>query len=97
MATTPSLGLLERALDQAGTIVGRVRVDQASLPTPCTEFDVRALVNHLVFDMQTFAAGVRGGERGSPDADLIGTDWSGAYDTARIARHPAGDPAFRSL
>jgi uncharacterized protein (TIGR03086 family) len=83
MAATPSLGLLERSLDQAGSIISRIRADQASVPTPCTEFDVRALVNHLVFDVQMFAVGVRGGERGSPDADLIGTDWIGAYNAAR--------------
>ena len=83
MATTPSLGLLERALDQAGAIIARTRPDQAGLPTPCIEFDVHALVNHLVFDVQMFTSGVRGGERGSPDADLIGSDWSGAYDAAQ--------------
>jgi uncharacterized protein (TIGR03086 family) len=85
MAATPSLGLLERALDQAGTIIARIQADQAGLPTPCPEFDVRALVNHLVFDLQTFTAGVNGGERGSPDADLIGNDWIGRYDSARTS------------
>jgi uncharacterized protein (TIGR03086 family) len=85
MSTTPSLGLLERALDQTGTVIARVRADQAGLPTPCHEFDVRALVNHIVFDVQMFTAGVSGGERGSPDADLVGNDWMGAYDTSRTA------------
>jgi uncharacterized protein (TIGR03086 family) len=85
MVATPSLGLLERALDQAGSIIARTQPDQAGLPTPCTEFDVRALVNHFVFDVQMFTAGVSGGERGAPDADLIGNDWSGAYDAARTS------------
>jgi uncharacterized protein (TIGR03086 family) len=85
MAAAPSLELLERALDQAGTIIARVRPDQASLPTPCTEWDVRALVNHFVFDLHAFTAGVTGGERGSPDADLIDSDWIAAYDAARTS------------
>jgi len=85
MATTPSLELLERALDQAGTAIARVRADQAGLPTPCSEFDVRALVNHIVFDVQMFTASINGTERGSPAADLIGDDWSGSYDAARTA------------
>jgi uncharacterized protein (TIGR03086 family) len=89
MAATPSLELLERALDQAGTIVSRIRPDQASMSTPCAEFDVRALVNHLVFDMQTFAFNIGGGEHGSPDDDLIGSDWSDAYATARVALEDA--------
>jgi len=85
MASTPSLALLERALDQAGTIISRIRPDQAGLPTPCTEFDVRQLVNHLVFDIQMFASTIGGGERGSPDEDLIGSDWSVAYAAARAS------------
>ena len=89
MAATPSLELLDRALDQAGTIIGRIRPDQAGLPTPCTEFDVRALVNHLVFDIQMFAAGVAGGAPGSPGEDLIGSDWSNAYATARVSLEDA--------
>jgi uncharacterized protein (TIGR03086 family) len=89
MAATPSLELLERALDQAGSIIARIRPDQAALPTPCTEFDVRALVNHVVFDIQTFAYNVGGGARGEPDDDLIGSDWSGAYAAAQVSLEDA--------
>jgi uncharacterized protein (TIGR03086 family) len=89
MAATPSLELLERALDQAGTIITRIRPDQASLPTPCTEFDVRALVNHLVFDMQMFAYNIGGGKHGEPNDDLIGSDWNDAYAAARVALEDA--------
>jgi uncharacterized protein (TIGR03086 family) len=85
MAAMPTLGLLERALDQTGGIIARVRPDQAGLQTPCTEFDVRALVNHIVYDLHVFTAGVSGGERDSPGADLIGDNWAGAYYAARAA------------
>lgn len=85
MTATPSLELLDRALDQVGTIVSRVRADQAGLPTPCSEFNVRALLNHIVFDVQMFTAGVDGGERSSPDADLLGADWTAAFDAASAA------------
>ncbi|MCA1645384.1 MAG: TIGR03086 family protein [Chloroflexi bacterium] len=85
MASTPSLELLERALDQAGTVIAQVRPDQSRLPTPCTEFDLRALLNHIVFDVRMFAAGVSGGQPPAPEADLIGSDWAGAYDAARTA------------
>ena len=60
MSTTPSLDLLERALDQTGTVIARIRPDQVGSPTPCTEFDVRALVNHIVFDVQVFTAALSG-------------------------------------
>ena len=71
--------MLARALEQTGAIVARVRPDQASSPTPCTDWDVRALVNHTVYDLNLFTSMVTGGERGDPGADLIGDDWSGAY------------------
>jgi uncharacterized protein (TIGR03086 family) len=76
---TPPLELLERALDQTGQIVARIQPQQAGMPTPCEDWDVRALVNHTVYDLQTFTGMVTGAERGAPGADLIGEDWSSAY------------------
>jgi uncharacterized protein (TIGR03086 family) len=77
-----TLDLLESALAQTGDLVAGLRPDQASLPTPCTAFDVRALVNHTVYDLRTFNILLSGGERESPDVDLIGEDWSAAYAAA---------------
>jgi len=85
MPDSDSLALLERALDQTGAIIDRVRLDQASLPTPCTEWNVRQLINHTVYDLHVFTSMVTGAERGSPDADLIGADWSAAYRQAADA------------
>src|SRR5712691_1771623 len=80
--TADPLGLLERAIEQAGRPIARTRADQAHLQTPCSEFDLRALLNHIVYDVRLFAAMLTGAERGSPDADLIDDDWSGAYRAA---------------
>jgi uncharacterized protein (TIGR03086 family) len=85
MAGAPTLDLLGRALDQAGGLIERIRPEQASLPTPCSGWDVRALVNHIVYDVHGFANMLRGQPRGSPDADLIDDDWSGAYRVAAAA------------
>ena len=52
------------------------------MSTPCSEFDVRALVNHIVYDLQVFTATVTGGQRGSPDVDLLGDDWLAAYGSS---------------
>ncbi|MGI9149339.1 MAG: TIGR03086 family metal-binding protein [Chloroflexota bacterium] len=81
-ATDDPLRLLARAIEQCGSIVARVRHAQAGLSTPCSEFDVRALVNHTVYDVQLFTAMLKGQELGSPDADLIEDDWAAAYQTA---------------
>jgi uncharacterized protein (TIGR03086 family) len=76
---------LSHALDQTGAIISRVRSDQATLPTPCALWDVRALVNHVVLDVQRFTATASGAAWEERDADVIGDDWSGAYRRAADA------------
>jgi uncharacterized protein (TIGR03086 family) len=41
------VALLERALNQATAVVGAVTPEQMSLPTPCEDWDVRQLVQHM--------------------------------------------------
>src|ERR1043166_5905190 len=76
------LRLLSRALDQTGAVISRVRPEQAGLPTPCTEFDVHALVNHTVYDVHVFTAMITDAPREQPGADLIGDDWTAAFSAA---------------
>jgi uncharacterized protein (TIGR03086 family) len=76
------IDLLARTLDQTGAIIARVRPEQAALPTPCRSWDVRALVNHVVHDVQQFAAMAGGGRFEQRDDDVIGDDWGGAYRAA---------------
>ncbi len=73
---------LARALNETDAIIARVRPEQATLPTPCRAWDVRALVNHVVQDVRQFAAMVCGEEWEQDDADVIGDDWTGAYRAA---------------
>ena len=56
--------LHRRAVAQTGTAVAAVSPSQLGLPTPCTEYDVRALLSHIIGGL-TRAALV--GE-GDPDA-----------------------------
>jgi uncharacterized protein (TIGR03086 family) len=75
--------LLARALDQTGAIISQVRPEQATLPTPCRSWDVRALVNHVVQDVQQFTAMASGAAWEQHDRDVIGDDdWVGAYREA---------------
>ena len=75
-----SLALLQRSIDQLGATIARVRPEQATRPTPCAAFDVRALVNHVLYDLRQFERMLTGADPGPPDADLLGSqDWSAAY------------------
>jgi uncharacterized protein (TIGR03086 family) len=82
MAGQDTVDQLNTALDQTCAIISRIRPDQANLPTPCTDWNVRALVNHTVYGLQLYTAVVTGGEPPSSDVDLIGTDWTNAYRSA---------------
>ena len=72
--------LYERALDQAGQIVAGVSPDQFGLPTPCSEWDVRTLLEHVVGGNWNSAAAAEGPppQRGGTD-DLPAIDRLAAF------------------
>ncbi|MEX0428328.1 TIGR03086 family metal-binding protein [Nocardioides sp. DS6] len=55
-----SLRVLARALDQAGDVLDHVAPDRLSRTTPCADWDVAALADHLVEAPRRFLAMVRG-------------------------------------
>ena len=79
MTASDPFALLARALDQTGSLIARTKPDQASLPTPCSGWDLRTLVNHTAYDVHVFTTMVTGAERPSPDVDLIDGNWSAAF------------------
>jgi uncharacterized protein (TIGR03086 family) len=54
--------LHHRAMDQTGTIVAAVTPDQLTLPTPCDDYDVRALLSHIVGGLNRIAVAGEGGD-----------------------------------
>ena len=86
----------ERALDEAARLVGGVRSDQMGLPTPCSEWDVRALIAHLVAGNVRFLGVAEGkrAERGPVTPDVLGDDPAGAYRrSAEALKQAWRDPA----
>src|SRR5207253_638475 len=75
------------AIDQAGRIVAGVAPDQLGQPTPCTDWDVRTLLNHTVVGVQLFDAGARNEpfELSAYGEDALGDDPVGAWDAAAAA------------
>ena len=75
------VSLLTDQADRTSKAVRDVRPDQFELPTPCTGWDVRRLINHLCMTSQ-FCARVAAGEKVEPDyeTDFVGDDPADAYD-----------------
>lgn len=69
------------ALEHGRTLVAGVGAHQWEDPTPCSEWNVRELVHHLVGNNVWYAAAMsgEGGDDGPPPGDLLGPDPLGAY------------------
>ena len=52
--------LLSGVLTKTGALIAGVGDDQWDLPTPCPDYNVRTLVNHMVSWVQVFDAGCHG-------------------------------------
>jgi uncharacterized protein (TIGR03086 family) len=55
-------------------LVEGTREDQLDEPTPCSEWKVRDLLNHVIGGGHMFAAGLRGEPVGAGSDDLVGDD-----------------------
>ncbi|MGW3208563.1 TIGR03086 family metal-binding protein [Streptomyces sp. NPDC001135] len=76
-----------RATDQVAALIKTVRPDQLDGPTPCTEFDVRALLSHIVGGTRRIAVVGEGGDglAVQPVTDGVEDDgWAAAYDEVRV-------------
>jgi uncharacterized protein (TIGR03086 family) len=89
--------LFAKAIQQATSCVRNVTPDEMANPTPCTEWDLRALLNHMVYELLWVPEILRGktiAEIGSQfDGDVLRsepkTSWQHAADTALVAVHGA--------
>lgn len=83
MATDPR-PLLGRALDQFARLVAGTRPEQLAEPTPCTEFDVAALLGHILAVLHRIAHVGRGGDPFEvPQVVRDVDDWPAAVSAAR--------------
>jgi uncharacterized protein (TIGR03086 family) len=65
-----TLDALAQTFDHAATVISGVRSDQLGAATPCSEWDVRALLTHTIGVVTNVGCGVRG-EDLLPDINAI--------------------------
>lgn len=77
--------LFSRALEQTGDQVRAVRAGDLTKATPCSEYDVRALLGHIVAVLRKIATvGGEGDVRDMPDVvHSPDDDWEEAFKRAR--------------
>lgn len=84
---------LGRAFAAVGDLISKVRPEQWSAPTPCTEWTVGQLVDHLIGMNRVFAALLAGEPPPRRAADDIEGDPAGAYrDSAARLRSAFEQP-----
>ena len=87
--TTALVGDLARAQAAVGALIARLRPDQWTVPTPCTEWNVREVVNHLVGMNLVFVAMFDGSPLPQRRADCLGDDPVGAFQRSATALEAA--------
>lgn len=89
------IDVFNRAIEQTGGIVSGVNRGQFGDPTPCTDWDVKTLLNHTISVVMMFDGAARGAEfEGSHFAnDNVGDDAGASYAAAAAKLHDAmSDP-----
>lgn len=74
--------VLESVLAKDVELLAAVRSEQLAAPTPCPEYDVQALVNHMLEWLPVFAAAATGRAGDGDPAAFAGTDPVAAFRTA---------------
>lgn len=91
------LALLQASIDQTRIVVRGVAPDQLGASTPCPEWDVRALGNHLLGALVMFrdVAAKGAADIAALERDHVGDDLSAAYDRLSAATIAAWSEAGR--
>jgi uncharacterized protein (TIGR03086 family) len=80
---------LARASAVTGDLIDRIAADQWTAPTPCTEWNVRDVVNHLVGMNLVFVAMFEESPMPERGADRLGADPADAYRRSAAALQAA--------
>ena len=79
-ATHDAVRVLGHALDQTGDVLAAVHPDDLGRPTPCADWTVQQLVDHLVATPARFLQMMNGEQPDwSAEPPRVAQDWAGAF------------------
>ena len=73
---------LERVFTETQKVVDGISADDMGKPTPCAEWDVRALLNHMTGVVMMFGAALTDSPTPSPGDDIVGDDPASVFRSA---------------
>jgi uncharacterized protein (TIGR03086 family) len=75
---------IEKATEEASKAVAGVKLDQLSNPTPCAEYDLKGVLEHMIGGLEMLRSAAETGKAVLPEGtDWVGSDPSAAYDAGR--------------
>jgi uncharacterized protein (TIGR03086 family) len=77
--TVDPISRYQEAAAQADRVIAAITPDQLGNPTPCADWDVRVLLNHVVTGNLRFVSLVAGGPAPDPHQDHLGDDHLAAF------------------
>lgn len=75
--------LIERATEHTAKIANGVKAEHLDKPTPCSEFDVRGLLNHMLGGLTMLATAAETGTAKPPEGDQVTGDVGAEYASRR--------------
>lgn len=83
------VAMFDRTVQATGGVVAEITPEQFEGATPCTDWNVRDLLNHLIWQYETVAAAGSGGTPPAPDTDYTAEDHVAAYYSSSVKARDA--------
>ena len=78
-----ALERIEKATAECETAINGVGAGDLDKSTPCAEFNVKELLNHVIAGMSMLKTAASGGKATPPEGNIVGDDPAGQYTAAR--------------
>ena len=92
-ATPDPVSIFEKAANQVQAIMSGIRQEQGENPTPCTEWNVRDVMNHVIGGAEVLAGSLEGNVPEGIGGVSPNSSYSDETDVARLAQAHAKESA----